>query len=108
LAPESNETAGQEAVDKTTLFHHIATTYHENKPTPLHVIQPPQPSSLSHSGGFLASMLQVEVTDVAPMNAQSPDKKFTDELRVYMRFEGGHSDMLNPLDWWRVRSYFPR
>jgi hypothetical protein len=35
-------------------------------------------------------------------------QQFTDELQRYLWFEGGHSDMLNPLDWWRVRSYFPR
>jgi hypothetical protein len=47
-------------------------------------------------------MLCVEVADMAPTNAQTPDEKFTDELRRYLKFEGGLGEILDPLGWWRV------
>jgi len=106
LAPKSNEMAHQEAVDKaTTLLHHVATTYHENNPTLPDVTPATQSSSSGNDGGFLSSMLHVEVADVAPTTAQSPDEWFSNELRCYLRFEGGRGEMLKPLDWWKV--FFP-
>jgi len=81
---------------------HVATTYHENPPTPSDVTPATQPSSSGNNGGFLASMLQVEVADVAPTTAQSPSEQFADELRRYLRFEGGLGEILNPLGWWKV------
>jgi hypothetical protein len=50
-------------------------------------------------------MLRVEVAGMAPTNAQTPDEKFADELRRYLKFEGGLGEISDPLGWWRVCSY---
>lgn len=107
MAPKSNAAARQEAVDKAAmLFRHVATTYHKNSPTPPDAIPVSQPDpSSSNSGGFLASMLQVEVADVAPATSQKPDEKFADEVQRYLKFEGGRSEMSNPLAWWKVGNH---
>jgi hypothetical protein len=107
LALKSDKKACQDAVDKATmLFRHVATSYHENDPTPLDVIPASQPdSSSSNSGGFLASMLEVEVADVAPAISQKPDEKFADEVQHYLKFEGGRGKMSNPLAWWKVGNH---
>jgi hypothetical protein len=98
--------ARQEEVDKvTTLFRHVATTYHENTPVSSDVTPAtPEPSSSSYGTGFLVSMLQVDVTDMVLTNAaQTPHERFEDELRRYLRFEGGRGEVSNPLGWWKVR-----
>lgn len=108
LAPKFDEGAHQEAVDKAaTLFHHVATTYHKNSPpeadtdsTSAAAGSAPSPSK--NDGGFLASMLQVEVANITPNTNETPEEKFADEVRRYLRFEGGRGEIMNPLGWWKV------
>ncbi|KDR74580.1 hypothetical protein GALMADRAFT_71005, partial [Galerina marginata CBS 339.88] len=106
MAPKSSEKARQDAVDKAaTLFRHVAGTYHEKSPAEVDPIATNSSSGTStNEGGFLASMLQAHIAEVAPKASETPQEKLADEIQRYLRFEGGVGEVANPLGWWKVHA----
>ncbi|KAF4612503.1 hypothetical protein D9613_012755 [Agrocybe pediades] len=108
----NDASAQQHEVDKAkALFRHVATLYHREQPEPSQrdtandplPSQQPSTSNNDHDD-FLDSMLRVEIAHTIQADAQTPEEKFEDELRRYLRFEGGLGDKKDPLGWWKIHA----
>ena len=98
--------AQQEAVDKAeTLLRYVAQSYHEKRPfesTQNTNITPSQPSSSTMSNGWFEEMLNFDLSAVPASVSATPQELLNEEIRRYLKFEGGRGEILNPLAWWKV------
>ncbi|KAF4611808.1 hypothetical protein D9613_004630 [Agrocybe pediades] len=58
-------------------------------------------AAASSAGGVLSSILDFEIDDIVVPATMTPKEMFEDELRRYLRFEGGRGNAMNPLVWWK-------
>ncbi|KAF9552914.1 hypothetical protein CPC08DRAFT_646303, partial [Agrocybe pediades] len=108
LTVKGSDPIGQrDAVSKAeTLFRHVAATYIKDEvsePTPTQSDDNAfREAAASSAGGVLSSILDFEIDDIVVPATMTPKEMFEDELRRYLRFEGGRGNAMNPLVWWKV------
>lgn len=95
--------AERAAVERAeTLFIYVAQQY-DNLP-PLNGVELAAPSL---AGGTAAGSWLSDVCDfdIAVLPAEQSKDRLQEEIRRYLKFEGGRGDLANPLSWYKVRCY---
>jgi hypothetical protein len=90
------------------LFRHVAETYHANLTAESTTAEAtvggkPQQAPSQGDNSWLHDICDVDVPDVTSDSQKSAAEKLQDEIRRYLRFEGGKGEINNPLLWWKVR-----
>ncbi|KAF8161992.1 ribonuclease H-like domain-containing protein, partial [Pholiota molesta] len=114
-ASKDGPTTQQDVVEKAeTLFRHVATAYYdqqttsppENEADPSTALPQNKSSATANvSDGWITGILTFDLVQAPTVAAASPKERFEDELRRYLKFEGGRGQILDPLAWWKVRDY---
>ncbi|KAF8914286.1 hypothetical protein CPB84DRAFT_1841013 [Gymnopilus junonius] len=99
-------------VDKAeVLFRQVTTTYFEDAPKSASTEnsssdsqdQPPTKATKA-SESWLVSIFDFDMTEAAKPATitATPKELFKDEIKRYLRFEGGRGDPMDPLTWWKA------
>ncbi|KJA13696.1 hypothetical protein HYPSUDRAFT_92664 [Hypholoma sublateritium FD-334 SS-4] len=118
MAPPEDVSAQKEAVGKAEdLFRYVATTYFDDlqrsvadiatagnpSVNPLGVgAEVAGPASSNMSDGWLAGILKFDMVQTTVSVAATPKELFDDEIRRYLKFEGGRGSIFDPLGWWKA------
>ena len=109
-----------EAVEKAeTLFRHVADSYFEteqvdssraksaNVQDSANAREAALLTEKSNVGrDWLKNVVEFDIPEVSKADVDNPRNIFEEELRWYLRYEGGRGKSEeNPLDWWWVRSF---
>ena len=89
------------------LLEHIALTYHHDTPTTAQaaVLKSNNAVHSSNDNNWLAEICMAHVPD-APATEKSEDE-VQEEIKCYLKFEGGRGELQAPLVWWKVSGMGP-
>ena len=84
------------------LLEHIAMTYHHDTPNTAQDAVPKSNNAVpsSNDDNWLAEICMTHVPD-APAAEKSEDE-VQEEIKHYLKFEGGRGELQAPLVWWKV------